>query len=215
TARSVNGVITRQPFPGNVIPSQRINPVAAIVLRFYPLPNRPGNSDFTGNYSIDQPWTYAYHYEMAKIDHEWSPGNRSYVRFIHNFRREERYNWAGEQQGIEVSRGGTDRMSYNAAFGHTAILSPSLILDFKASFLRFNDDQTPAASAQTVDLAALGFSADTVPLFRGYSHIPLFNLDGNAAACPPFPGAANPVFCLGGNQNGFNTGRVQPFYNLQ
>jgi hypothetical protein len=215
TARSVNGVITRQPFPGNVIPAGRINPVAANLLRFYPLPNRPGNPDFTGNYSIDQPWTYSYHYEMAKIDHEWSQSHRSTLRFVHNFRREERYNWAGEQQGVEISRGGTDRLNYNAAFGHTAILGPSLIFDFKASFLRFNDDQTPAASAQTVDLAALGFSADTVPLFRGYSHVPMFNLDGTLTTCPPFPGGANPVFCLGGNQNGYNTGRTQPFYNLQ
>jgi Carboxypeptidase regulatory-like domain len=215
TATNVNGTITRQPFPGNIIPANRLSSVAKNVLDFYPLPNRQGNTDLTGNYSVDQPWTYAYHFGMAKIDHEWSSDNRTFVRFVYNFRREERYNWAGEQQGIDISRGGTDRFNYNAGFGHTVVLSPSLIFDLKANFLRFNDNQTPADNAQSIDLAALGFSSDTVPLFRGYEHIPMFNLDGTAATCVPFPGAANPVFCLGGNQNGFNTGRNQPFYNIQ
>ena len=29
TARLVNGVVTRDPFPGNIIPADRINPIAA------------------------------------------------------------------------------------------------------------------------------------------------------------------------------------------
>src|SRR6185503_16400901 len=131
---------------------------------------------------------YAYHFGMAKVRHEWSSDNRTFVRFVYNFRREERYNWAGEQQGIDVSRGGTDRFNYNAAIGHTIVLSPSLILDLKASFLRFNDNQTAAASADTVDLATLGFSSDTVPLFRDYSHMPMMNIDGTTPGCVPFPG---------------------------
>ena len=128
------------------------------------------------------------------------------MRFIRNFRREERYNWAGEQQGIDIARGGTDRYSWNVALGHTWVMYPHAVLR--------RDGQLPAlqrrpgtrqASADTLDLATLGFSADTVPLFRGYSHIPMFNLDGNVA-CPAFPNAGNPAFCLGGNQNGFNSG---------
>jgi hypothetical protein len=214
TARNVNGVIVRDPFPGNIIPASRISPVARNVLNFYPLPNQAGAADLTGNFFAEQPWTYSYYYSQAKIDHEWSSNHKSSVRFIRNFRREERYNWAGEQNGIDISRGGTDRYNWNLAVGHTAILNPTLVFDLRASFLRFNDDQTPAETSQTLDLAGLGFSASTVGLFRGYSHIPQFNLDGNAT-CPATPNAANPVLCLGGNQNGYNSGRVQPFYNIQ
>ena len=214
TARNVNGVIVRDPFPGNIIPQSRISPVARNVLNFYPLPNQQGAADLTGNFFAEQPWTYSYYYTQAKVDHEWSTSHKSSLRFIRNFRREERYNWAGEQNGIEIARGGTDRYNWNVALGHTAVLNPTLIFDLRASYLRFNDDQTPSESSQTVDLASLGFSASTVDLFRGYSHIPMFNLDGNAA-CPAFPNTGNPVFCLGGNQNGFNSGRLQPFYNLQ
>jgi hypothetical protein len=214
TARLVNGVIVRDPFPGNIIPADRISPVARNVLNFYPLPNQAGNADLTNNFFAEQPWTYGYNFQMARLDHSWTQDQRTYLRFIRNFRREERYNWAGEQNGVEISRGGTDRYNYNLALGHTWVVSPNMVLDVKGSFLRFNDDQTPASSAETLDLADLGFAPETVALFRGYSHVPMFNLDGNNQ-CPAFPNTGNPVFCLGGNQNGFNSGRKQPFYNLQ
>ena len=41
TARLVNGVVTRDPFPGNIIPTNRINPIAAKVLTYFPA-GQPG-----------------------------------------------------------------------------------------------------------------------------------------------------------------------------
>jgi hypothetical protein len=35
----VNGVWTRDPFPGNIIPPDRINPIAQKVLEYMPAPN--------------------------------------------------------------------------------------------------------------------------------------------------------------------------------
>ena len=40
TARLVNGVVVRDPFPGNIIPADRINPVARNVLGYFPAPNQ-------------------------------------------------------------------------------------------------------------------------------------------------------------------------------
>lgn len=42
TLTSVNGQYERQPFSGNVIPSDRIDPVAAKIQSYLPMPNRPG-----------------------------------------------------------------------------------------------------------------------------------------------------------------------------
>ena len=39
TAETVGARVVRQPFPGNIIPADRINPIAAKVLGYYPLPN--------------------------------------------------------------------------------------------------------------------------------------------------------------------------------
>jgi hypothetical protein len=207
TARLVNGVVVRDPFPGNIIPANWINPIAANVLDYYPQPNQPGAADLSNNFFAEQPWTYGYDLEMTRIDQEWTSGQRTYGRFIRNFRREERYNFAGEVQGTEITRGSTDRFNYNYAVGHTAVLSPSTFLDVRGSWLRFNDDQLPQYD---LDLASLGYSASTLALFDGYSQLPRFNIEnGNPS------GGTSRVATLGAQQSGFNSGREQPFYNLQ
>ncbi len=38
------GQYTRTPFPGNVIPQERIDPVAAAVMKYFPEPNQPGSA---------------------------------------------------------------------------------------------------------------------------------------------------------------------------
>lgn len=206
TARLVNGVVVRDPFAGNVIPANRINPVAANVLRYYPMPNQTPAPDLSSNFFTEQPWTYGYDLQMTRIDHEWASGQRTYGRFIRNFRREERYNFAGEINGTEITRGSTDRFNYNYAVGHTAILSPSLFVDVRGSWLRFNDDQLPLYD---IDLASLGYPASTLALFDGYSNLPRFSIEnGN-------PTAQGRVATLGAQQSGFNSGRDQPFHNVQ
>ena len=47
----VNGTnVSRQPFPGNIIPASLISPIATNILKYYPLPNQPGTADGTNNY---------------------------------------------------------------------------------------------------------------------------------------------------------------------
>jgi hypothetical protein len=206
TARLVNGVVVRDPFPGNIIPANRINPIAANVLRYFPAANQAPAADFSQNYFFEQPWTYAYNLQMTRIDHEWASSQRTYGRFIRNFRREERFNYAGVQNGVEISRGSTDRFNYNYAVGHTAVLSTTTVLDVKGSWLRFNDDLFPLYE---IDPATLGFPAATASLFRGFRQMPRFSIESSS------PTAAGRVATLGAQQSGFNSGRNQPFYNVQ
>ena len=202
SARSVNGITVRDPFEGNIIPSQMINPIARNVLAHYPTPNQPGDRDLRNNYFYQQPWTYSYWFYMGRVDHEWSANNKTYVRYIENFRREERFNFAGDP----ITQGSTDRYNHNAAVGHTSILSPTLVLDLKGSWLKFNDDLIPH---EPFDLASLGYSASVLPLFGSYDHIPRFDMEAGTL------GTAGAVAILGAQQSGFNLGRVQAFYNIQ
>lgn len=206
TARLVNGVVTRDPFPGNIIPDNRINPIARAVLGFFPSANQASAADFSQNFFKEQPWTYGYNLEMTRVDHEWSAGQHTYGRFIRNFRREERYNFAGELNGVEITRGATDRFNFNYAFGHTSVLSPTMVVDLKGSWLRFNDDLFPLYE---VDYAKLGYPQSTLALFGDYAQLPRFSLESGA------PTTAGRVATLGAQQSGFNGGRNQPFYNLQ
>ncbi len=202
SARSVGGVTVRDPFPGNIIDPQLINPIARNVLALYPAPNQAPQADLRNNYFYQQPWTYGYWFYMGRVDHEWSPNNKTYVRFIENFRREERHNFAG----TPITQGSTDRYNHNAAVGHTAVLSPTLVLDLKGSWLKFNDDLIPH---EPFDNADLGYSASVLSLFGGYDHIPRFDMEAGTL------GTAGGVAILGAQQSGFNLGRVQSFYNIQ
>ena len=206
TARLVNGVVVRDPFPGNVMPADRINPVARNVLGYFPAANQAAAADFSQNFFAEQPWTYAYDFQMIRIDHEWTADHRTYGRFIRNFRREERYNFAGEMQDVEITRGATDRFNFNYAVGHTAVLSPTTVFDMKGSWLRFNDDLFPL---YTIDPASLGFSSSTAALFGDYQQLPSFSLESGSAT------TTGRVARLGAQQSGFNSGRTQPFYNVQ
>ncbi len=62
-------VITRQPFPNNMIPMSRLNPIAEDFLNNYiPLPNRAGVYDDTNNYGANEPVKNPYHFFSGRAD---------------------------------------------------------------------------------------------------------------------------------------------------
>jgi hypothetical protein len=72
------GTTTRDPFPGNAIPDDRIDPVAAALLARYPLPNLPGTANNyrrTANEDVDQDQF------DVRIDHQASVNDQLFVRF--------------------------------------------------------------------------------------------------------------------------------------
>ena len=82
------------------------------------------------------------------------------------------------------------------------MLSPSLFLDVKGSWLRFNDDLHPIGQLAP---AELGYPASTLSLLGDYPHIPRFSIESGS------PTTAGRLVTLGAQQSGFNTGRAQPF----
>jgi Carboxypeptidase regulatory-like domain len=78
---------TGQPFPGNVIPSDRIDPVAAAILtQLYPTPNAAGSRNATSgqtinNYLINPIKERQDNQFDVKIDHNLSTNNRFFTRY--------------------------------------------------------------------------------------------------------------------------------------
>jgi len=93
TGRDVNGVWTRDPFPGNRIPADRISPVARALLQYYPDPNYTtagvapwqSNLDYAEHYNKDLFWNW-----VGKVDHNFSPNDRAFFRWGENERNEVR-----------------------------------------------------------------------------------------------------------------------------
>lgn len=59
----------RDPFPGNVIPHERLNPVALQALELYPAPNVAVGPFFRNNFFVNSPETNTANGMIAKVDH--------------------------------------------------------------------------------------------------------------------------------------------------
>src|SRR4029078_3467943 len=91
TGHDVNGVWTRNPFPGNIIPADRINATASTLLQYCPDPNctTPGQPDWQQNlcynehFNKDIFWNW-----VGKVDHNFSSKDRTFFRWAKNTRQE-------------------------------------------------------------------------------------------------------------------------------
>ncbi len=73
---------TCQPFPGNVIPSGRLNPAAVNYLNAYPLPTTQGS--VLQNYSFQQQSSIKYNRFNARTDWKASPNDQLFFRFSYD-----------------------------------------------------------------------------------------------------------------------------------
>src|SRR4029077_10986193 len=75
---------TGTPFPGNIIPSTRISPVAAQIIPYYPLPNT-GRTDIRtrSNYRGNRPSDITSDKYEARVDHNFNSKNSFSARFVY------------------------------------------------------------------------------------------------------------------------------------
>jgi hypothetical protein len=93
TGRDVNGVWTRDPFPGNRIPADRIAATARAIMKYYPDPNYvtagaapwQNNLDYPEHFNKDLFWNW-----VGKVDHNFSGKDRAFFRWGENERNEVR-----------------------------------------------------------------------------------------------------------------------------
>ncbi len=83
SVRSVNGVPTRDPFPGNVIPSQLQDPVGRSIMTYYPEPTRTGPNaaaPWVQNFAFTGKWPRNYNMFVVKTDHYFTEKHHTFVR---------------------------------------------------------------------------------------------------------------------------------------
>jgi hypothetical protein len=93
TGRDVNGVWTRDPFPGNIIPADRINSAARAIMQYYPEPNGvtagvapwQQNLHYAEHFNKDLFWNW-----VGKVDHNFGANDRAFFRWGENERNEVR-----------------------------------------------------------------------------------------------------------------------------
>ncbi len=126
----------RQPFPGNVIPQSRISPVGQKVLSYYPKENGPDPRALASNYYTNTNGHYRYDQPIGRWDHHFSDRDKIYALVTYQHGKEYR-----NSTGFPPPAGSGDinsqRTDQNYVAAWTHVLSPTTVLDIRASFGRF------------------------------------------------------------------------------
>jgi Carboxypeptidase regulatory-like domain len=164
------GTYTRLPFPGNVIPAQRINHISTNVVALYPLPNRPGvtpqqvqNFLATGK-AITNTNNY-----LTRIDHNFSEKERIFGRVGYA----PYANFSSIQSLAFAERSINSNPGTAALIGFTSAFTPNLLGEFRISYTRLQFNSFPVS--QGYNVASLGFSGDFVKNIT-YQQFPAINV---------------------------------------
>ena len=156
TTRSVGGQFVRDPFPGNVIPANRIDPVALAILQRVPLPNAAAlvnNLLVPENARADK-----YDQHVVKVDQVLNANHRFFVRFARNKRTEINDYAAFPPEASPWYQHG--RMNVGLAGELTSVLSPSFILNSRLGFIRH--DFYIRVHGDNFDPTQLGFPSSLI-----------------------------------------------------
>ena len=93
--------VERQPFPGNIIPANRISAIGRNYMGFYPLPNQPGDAQGRNNYITANSRGDDFYSMNYRVDHVLTNKQRVFVRYSRNNRVENRGNWTGDIDGVK------------------------------------------------------------------------------------------------------------------
>jgi len=148
------GSYIRDQFPGNIIPQDRLNPVALNVLKYYPLPNQaglPGSQSqnlFTAGSKLLNNDTYT-----GKVDYNLSSQRRISGRYTSDDLHWTQPNYF--HNAADVDGRAVLIPHHSGSVSYTDSLSPSFLLDAKAGVNRENEHYL--SPSQGIDITSLGF----------------------------------------------------------
>jgi hypothetical protein len=189
TTRLVNGQWVRDPFPGNVIPANRIDPVALSLLQRVPMPNQPG---LVNNFTVpENARADRYDQHVVKVDQVLNANHRFFVRYARN-KRTEVNDYAGypPEASPWYQHG---RMNWGVSAEATSVLSPSLVLSSRVGFIRH--DFYIATHGDGFDPTALGFPSSLVSQ-AGRLSFPQVQYEGYSTYGSTFGGGTGSIFTV-------------------
>ena len=150
------GHYIRQAFPGNIIPSNRINPIGKALLADFPMPNLPGTLGGFNNYVVSpNSQQDKYHSISSRVDHQINDKNRLTMMGFSNVRHQlfPTYGWANPAASPGYLH---FRNNHGGSVDWTDTLSPTTVLDVKYGFI-FHPFQV-GLYGDNYDISKLGFS---------------------------------------------------------
>jgi len=161
TTQRPDGSFTRSPFPGNVIPPDRMSPVARRILSFFPLPDVDQSAIGSGvpNYVRTAPVVDRGDMLTAKIEHKLSERDSLTATYLFNNTNEPHPLFWGPGNAAEPNQGLVHRRIHIVALNNTVVVNPTTVATLRYGWTRYDDDFVPLGR---FDLASLGFTATFV-----------------------------------------------------
>jgi hypothetical protein len=159
-----NGRFSRQPFPGNIVPQSRIDPISTKILAMYALPNQAGGADGANNFfnagrTVENYWT-----TIGRVDHAFSEKDRLFVRFQRDFWLEDKNRTFGNVAALKDINGiYLNRINRGIALDEVHMISSSLVLQFRYGVTA--QEFPERRVSQGFELTSLGFSPSLAALF--------------------------------------------------
>jgi hypothetical protein len=149
--------VGRAPFPGNIIPDNRIDPIAKKIVSLMPLPNLPGE---TNNYFVAAPFEFNRWTLDTKVNWNATSKLNLFGRYSHlDFWTFNEAVYGDVLQGVPIAGGnpGTGQ-GYTANFstGGTYVFSPSLVADGHFGYVRMYTDVAHSDIGQNKGMDLLG-----------------------------------------------------------
>jgi hypothetical protein len=158
--------VTRQPFAGNVIPADRLDPVALAAMQYFPLPNRQGTSTNAGNYLGNNESTLDRDIIVAKVDHKPTTNDLLTVRYYINNAITNVTGSYGNPVADPLSDA-TDVRVQNVTAAHTHIFNANVVNELRVTYLRrrFIDRHPGLGENFAARIGLAGVSDRAFPVF--------------------------------------------------
>jgi hypothetical protein len=169
----------RTPFPGNIIPRDRMDPVALKVMSYYPLPNAVPTNAFTfqNNYFLTGKAASGEDKFDSRIDQNFSAKFRVFARGSYGYSYSNPFN-GFQTIGTSSGSGPSSTANYNVTANGIYTFNPTTILNVNYGFGRFVN--LSDAFSQGTDPASLGFpkAVSAVAATTNFE-FPRFDFGGN------------------------------------
>lgn len=176
SVRLVNGVPTRDPFPNNVIPVSRQDPVARNLIRLLPDPNSPSTSatqPWVQNFTFSYKWPRDFDMYAVKFDHVFSEKHTTFFRFNTG---QGFFNFPFQFDGIGTpGRNVVTRPHRGFAWGNNFLLNPQTTFDVRVGYANGIERNRPWSDG--FDLTSVGFSPDYARLVQSAA-VPTISMAG-------------------------------------
>jgi hypothetical protein len=170
TGTLTGSTVNRMPFPNNMIPTNRLNPISLAYMQYYPAPNVTGLANGFDNFGNSATSNDNYSNELGRIDYNMSDRSRLAFNVRHNHEFQLKNNYFGN-----ISTGSNlTRENWGASADEVYTLTPTTILNLRLNFTRLTElhgepgagfDPTTvgfppyiASSSQYLQMPFMGFS---------------------------------------------------------